>query len=493
MSMGSLTLACVLLLANAGAEPEPYYMNRPKMAIPITIDPEQRNNLRELVLYCSKDEGKTWDQAGQATPEKTAFSFTAARDGKYWFTIQTVDKNGIRSPPDVMAAQVGQRIIVDTVKPLVKVKADRQGQEIIVSWEITEDYPNPSTFALEYHLADQSSLLWTVVPNTIPGATGSATFMPPSSAAVTVRLKVKDKAENEGIGVAEVPATATVLGGQPAGNSPSNLWDTPPQPVPTSVPPPLTTPSLPAPPLTMQQVSAPPPLPAAPMTPLRGALPTKQLVNKTDVKLDIDVTNLGPSGFGTVEVYLTTDEGANWTPLPLDPGAIQAPELRGPGQVRGSVTVHVPDDGKVFGYFLVVKSKAGLGKRKPQSGDVPHIRLERDMICPAAELNMPQPDPTRRDSLILTWAAKDKNLTEKPISLQWAPQPEGPWEFIGPAELPNTGRYAWQVPPTAPPSVFLKLTVRDGAGNVSVAQSDKPVLVDLSVPEVAGVSLSPTP
>jgi hypothetical protein len=491
MGMGSLTLACALLLANTGAEPEPYYINRPRMSIPITINPDQRNSLRELVLYCSKDEGKTWDQAGQATPDKTAFPFTAPRDGKYWFTIQTVDKSGVRSPPDVMAAPVGQRIIVDTIKPLIRVKADRKGEEVVISWEITEDYPDASTFVLDYHLADQAPLVWTTIPNAVPGATGSVSFALPSAAAVTLRLRVKDKAKNEGMGVAEVPAATAVADILPTSGSPSNpLGATPPVPTP-EFPPVASTPGMP-PPLATQQVSA-PPLPAAPVTTQRGALPGRQLVNKTDVKLDIDVTNLGPSGFGTVDVYLTTDEGANWAPLPLDPGAIQSPEMRGPGQVRGCVTVHVPEDGKVFGYYLVVKSKAGLGKRKPQSGDVPHIRLERDLICPNVKLNKPQADPARRDTLIMTWVAEDKNLTDKPVSLQWAPQPEGPWEFIGPSELPNTGRYAWQVPPTAPPSVFLKLTVRDGAGNVSVAQTDKPELIDLSVPEVAAVTVSQTP
>src|SRR5207253_1700057 len=101
-----------------------------------------------------------------------------------------------------------------------------------------------------------------------------------------------------------------------------------------------------------------------------------------DVKLDFDVTKLGPSGLGSVEVYVTTDEGANWSPLPLGPDAIQPPELRGPGQAHGSVTVGVPEDGKVYGFCLVVKSRANLGKPAPKSGDAPHIRLERDTIPP---------------------------------------------------------------------------------------------------------------
>ena len=117
-------------------------------------------------------------------------------------------------------------------------------------------------------------------------------------------------------------------------------------------------------------------------------MPPKLLVNKADVKLDFDVNNLGPSGFGTVEVWTSTDEGTTWTPTRVEPSAIQLPEMRGTNQARGCVTVHVPDDGRIFGYYLVVKSKANLGKPDPRSGDMPQIRLERDMLSPTGKVNV---------------------------------------------------------------------------------------------------------
>jgi hypothetical protein len=481
MGMGSLTLACVLLLANAGADPEPYHIKSPRMKIPITIDPIQRTDLAEIMLWWSGDEGANWNQGPIAKPDQTEFAFTAPRDGKYWFTIQTINKKNEKTPPDPKNGVVGQKIIVDTVKPQVKLKAERKGDDINVSWEVTEEYPNPSTFVVEYRPADQSAPFSTPVPAS-PGAVGSAVIKPAPAGAVVVQLRVKDLAENEGVGVAEVPAAvAPPPVPPPAVPSPSNTWPPPPpQPLPG------------------QNVAGTPPLPpvVAPSSippPPRGALPPKQLINKSDVKLDFDVNNLGPSGFGSVEVYVTIDEGARWTQLPLDPQAVQAPEMRGPGQARGSVLVHVPDDGKVFGYYLIVKSRANLGKERPGPGTLPQIRLERDTVFPMGDIVSVTPDPTRHDTLILKWKAEDKNLTDKPISLEWAPRPDGPWEFIGAPELPNTGSYAWQVPPAAAAatSVFLKLSVRDGAGNVTVAQLKDPQVVDLSVPEVAGVSLSP--
>ena len=147
----------------------------------------------------------------------------------------------------------------------------------------------------------------------------------------------------------------------------------------------------------------------------------------------------------------------------------------------------------MFGFYLVVISHANLHKERPVSGTLPQIRLERDMKVPEATLVSALADPARHDTLILKWTAEDRNLTERPITLQWAPKADGPWEFIGGPELPNTGSFAWQVPPTAAAatSVYLQLTVRDGAGNVAVAVTKEPVVVDLNVPEVSGVSLSP--
>ena len=219
-----------------------------------------------------------------------------------------------------------------------------------------------------------------------------------------------------------------------------------------------------------------------------SALPSVQLVSKPDVKLDFDVTNLGPSGFGAVEVYFTTDDGANWTQLPIEPGMVLPPDPRNP---HGSVQVRVPEDGRVYGYHLVALSKANRSKEKPHSGDAPHIRLERDTTPPTAQLSRTVvADPSQHDVVILAWSASDKNLTDRPITLQWSRSKDGPWEFIGAPELPNTGRIAWRVPPMAPAGVFFKLTVRDGAGNVTVDQTNEAVVVDLSIPEVAGVRVS---
>jgi hypothetical protein len=176
--------------------------------------------------------------------------------------------------------------------------------------------------------------------------------------------------------------------------------------------------------------------------------------------------------------------GASWEKSPADPN-VSLPvtsETRVKGPVKGTVTVALPKDGVAYGFYLVVKSRAGLGEQPPRPGDLPQVRIESDTTLPNAELYAPQADPGRRDRLLLHWRAEDRNLMTNPISLEWSAEPNGPWTFIGDPQLANSGQYSWQVPDNIPAKVFLRLSVRDRAGNNAVAQTPNPVLIDLVTP-----------
>ena len=51
----------------------------------------------------------------------------------------------------------------------------------------------------------------------------------------------------------------------------------------------------------------------------------------------------------------------------------------------------------------------------------------------------------------------------------------------------------WQVPADIPPRVYLRLVVRDLAGNEAIGQTAEPVLVDLNEPEVKPIQISVNP
>jgi hypothetical protein len=220
-----------------------------------------------------------------------------------------------------------------------------------------------------------------------------------------------------------------------------------------------------------------------------------QIINKQQVSLDFEVAKFGPSGVGSVEVYLTTDEGASWDVVPIPETMITLPlagQLQGSNVApHGTVVVPLPHEEKTYGIYLVVKSRAGLGKPPPRPGvDVPQIRVEVDSTPPDVKLMEPRPDPNRPDTLILTWQVTDRNQADNPISIEWAERPEGPWQFINSPELPNTGWTTWNITRAIPPNVYLKLTARDRAHNTAYAQTKQPVLVDLSKPEVSRVSVN---
>jgi hypothetical protein len=97
------------------------------------------------------------------------------------------------------------------------------------------------------------------------------------------------------------------------------------------------------------------------------------------------------------------------------------------------------------------------------------------------------------EGLVLSWKAGGRNLDPKPISLEWAPKRDGPWEIIGEEWLANTGKYVWKVPELMPPEVFLRLSVRDRAGKVAVAATPEPVVLYLRSLELLPVRLDERP
>jgi hypothetical protein len=226
--------------------------------------------------------------------------------------------------------------------------------------------------------------------------------------------------------------------------------------------------------------------PATPaQQPRRGALPPPRIVNKRKVKIEFEVAHFGPSGLGAVDIYLTTNEGDSWEESSL-PSEVTFPlsnEALATPPAQCSVTMELPREGIVYGVYLVAKSRAGRSLPPPSPGADPQVRIEVDTTVPVAELFRPQPDDSgRHDTVVLVWKAEDKNLAANPITLEWAANNNGPWETIGDSCLPNTGRYAWKITERVPAKVFLRLTVRDTAGNVAVAATSEPVLIDLQVP-----------
>jgi hypothetical protein len=568
MAVKSWIAACLWLSLGQTA-PEVTITNQRAASIPVGLPAELRGNVRELLLFASTDQGRTWQQVASMPPTQDAFVFKAPIDGDYWLKVALINLQGQQQPQNIFEGPVQQKMIIDTLKPLLRLQApQRQGDDVSLAWELQEDHPDWNSFRLEYQPKDGSSLVWTPIQATA-GLTGQARFRPNTAAPLAIRLTFQDRAGNPSQATADLPGTGNVtttgFNNPPATALPPNPMppapmfpgaETPlptppaanpitPNPAPPVLPgrvdvaapplPPLpatTAPQLPqlptetktfpmnaAPPpvvatpapvvaspvsrdigKVVATTEAPPPAPAVPAAPAAPnltlaqpapkpapQLPALQYVNHTDVTLEYELARVGPSGVGSIDLWFTQNDGQSWERLAEDPEA----KSGALGNGRHKRTIDLFGEG-IYGFKLVVKSRAGLGQAPPKAGDAPEIRIEVDSTPPVAELYAPVPDPHKANTLLLRWSARDKNLTGTPVVLEWSAKREGPWQAIA-APLANISQHHWQLPDGLPVQVYLRLKVRDLAGNESVAVTPEPQLVDLSEPEgrLVNVSVSP--
>jgi hypothetical protein len=503
-----LALTCALVMTGQ-TQGDTAYTSQRTFQIPAKIDPTRRDQMKEIQLYVSADRGKSWGRTAKITPDKTAFDLTVPSDGEYWYHICIVNQQGKQDPPEVALYSLPPllKLVVDTRPPELQItSATRQGDELVVSWLAREDNPDVASLTVEYRALDGQTWVAVPIPAQERNATGTVRAKVAATGPVVVKLSLADLAKNsksvekrvEAAAGSSVAGSGAVLPPPPlaandlqktAASSP--IID-PPPPVgmdKTVIPPPPGNPGATEQSsitLAGQQVVAKSQgftdnsqgsaVPQPPAATTQRKLPPLQIVNDPEIVLEYEVSKVGPSGLGAVQVWITRDNGNKWEPYMEDPNASQA--TAGSKYQR---TLTLPGEG-VFGISLVVKSKVGLGKPAPKSGDVPEMLVEVDTTPPSATVYKPMPDGTRRDTLILSWTATDRNLGPRPITLEWAERPTGPWNVIA-AEVPNSGQYTWKLPPSLPSHVHLKLTVHDTAGNVAVAITDEPQLVDLSEPE----------
>ncbi len=210
-----------------------------------------------------------------------------------------------------------------------------------------------------------------------------------------------------------------------------------------------------------------------------GGLPPgrrPRMVNSRRFHLEYDVTSVGSSGISRVELWGTQDGGQSWRRLALD------------DDNRSPLLVEVDREG-IYGLKVVVTSGAGLGGRRPQSGEFPELVVGVDLTKPTARITAARPGTgAKSGNLIISWKADDQQLAARPVSLLFSEKPGGPWTPIA-SSLENTGRYNWAVDYRVPEGVYLRIEVRDEAGNVGAFETAEPVSLDRFQPaaQIRGV------
>lgn len=495
---------------------EPIATRQKSFSIPFTVD-EQVGPPAEVQLYVSTNRGAEWNLFDRQLPDKKAFAFLAPRDGEYWFALKTIDQNRRPQPPGPARPEL--KVLVDTLPPRIEFSAQANDVgQVVASWRVFDEHLIGQSLQVEYQsVGHAGAAAWQPVAVELPrdGAirtslSGNTSWPPPLDAsAINVRARIRDSAGNievvnRRVALPHVPLAerrqppmakpstqppVDLFARSPSQGTVGQKWlaDNDAGAFPDSIPPspsqiaaqnthrpdaapgqaPVRLP--PAPPATNQLVSTSNQSYAAtPFKPLSlGQRPRPTRSNR--FSLQYDVESVGPEGVAGVVFWMTRDNGRTWSRWGDDPDK-QSPHI-----------IEVDEDG-VYGFRIVVSGINGLAGKSPRDGDPPDIVIGVDTTKPSARIvSAPFGTGSQVGHLLINWQAHDDQLAARPVKLLFSENAAGPWSAIA-DELPNTGQYAWLVDPRSTRQVFLRLEVRDEAGNVQVDQLSRPINVAAMIP-----------
>jgi hypothetical protein len=192
-------------------------------------------------------------------------------------------------------------------------------------------------------------------------------------------------------------------------------------------------------------------------------------VNSLTFDVDYDVQSVGPWGVSRIDLWATSDGGQQWTKFGVD------------DDNRSPMRVTVPAGG-TYGFRLVVSGANGAAAPAPQAGTTPELTIGVDLQEPQCDLQAAEiGQGNLADHLLVRWSASDDNLDARPIGLFYGSDPQGPWSTIA-TDIDNNGQYAWRLLRQVPEKLYLRLEVRDKAGNVAIRTSPAPVMLNLPQP-----------
>jgi len=521
-------LAMILAAAQTQAAPKspaPIHTSKTQFRIPYRYDAEEMRKLdaQEIRLFVSMDGGINWQHVQTVAPATGRFDFIAKGDGEYWFSVRTVDGGG-RLFPRGDLNRAGLKVIVDATPPKFEVTVRQQKPgRVQLSWRANDRNIDTRTLRLEY--LQEGSQRWQPV-SVIPQANGQTSWSIPQGGRVSVRGSITDMADNIARAeqqtqvaptapvrrpprepsydepIAERPGTDLMAenNGQPDSRLPLITNGRPIADVPSrsaaeinsqfasnrgEVPlPPLP----PLPPVDEQT----PPTEIAKQTPVEKQTPAAEaeseifldaagnrIVRDGSFDISYEIGEVGPSGVGAVEFYITRDAGRKWFKLGDDL------DHRSPFRVK------VPGDG-IYGFEIRVRSGAGLATDPPQPGDAPSIIVVVDQTPPVVQLYPAQQGQgASLNKIMIRWKAEDENPASRSVSLAYSTTPNGPWTTIRDWDK-DTGSYLWVVADDVGPQLFVAVSARDAAGNVRRMVTNKPIVVDLKKPsaKIVGVKSS---
>ena len=506
--------------------PAKHYHNKTSFRIPVVIDDAERKSLQEIQLWVRRLPGE-WNCVATAAANQTSFTYQAPADGEYWFNVTTVDRSGKTTPPNPAQQEPALIVVVDTQAPNIEVKPAMQaGGSLHLQCRLLDANPDYGTVHLAVETADGS---WQPL-EAVPGNPG--VFKWPNTVAPEGRVQVKaaDKAGNsverevevafsraEGKNTAPPPSPTlpavlqddplrSVSGVRSIGETP-HASETVPLPRPDSspvvIPPPSSSASVSKKPTLATMPAAPPivtgtmeggPLPPrivasdanlksrnpGPLVSTHTAAhgPHTAIVNSLRCRLDFALDPV-PGGISEIEVWASTDGGKNWKSVGVSPDG------------KSPATVEFPSEGK-YSLAFVVRPAMGLASALPKPGEPPDGYIVVDTTLPSASLIDVKPGVgSEAGFLLISWKAEDAHLAEDSITFWYATQAGGPWQLIS-DRVANVGTYRWPLPKKIASPIWVRMEVRDRAGNVTRCETPLPVALEGPRARVRVLNVTPS-
>ncbi len=168
----------------------PHFVRERTIELPYHLN--ESVQMKSLTVLVRKGTEKKWEMVGRSNKRKGAISYTAPGDGAYHFIVRVKGHEDDLPERDWKPAV---SVVVDTTKPVIQAKLDDIGDgSVALNWSIKEAHPDLTTLRSEYRLEGEQGWRKFVVSPSLDGREKLANF----GKIAEVRLRVKDKAGNEG-------------------------------------------------------------------------------------------------------------------------------------------------------------------------------------------------------------------------------------------------------------------------------------------------------
>ncbi|MEO2016117.1 MAG: hypothetical protein ABGZ53_17290 [Fuerstiella sp.] len=489
----SAQAAAVLALSGIAAADTPLLTNTTSFRIPFAVESAGVGPVSGYAVLFASTNGGPLEQVQKVKASAGGFQFEAPGDGLYSFAVRVTDDAG-NLVGDAARLQPELQVSVDITAPRFQFQlAETASGQVNISWKTNSPDVDPGSVRLEY--AEGTNGRW----RPLQGAStpsGQTTIQSLPGTSVSVRGFMTDLAGNKGTGTgqivlsadtpAAVPNDSIVLpgdstghhdvgqptGSQVVGTSPfrasqynvANSTATQPYRGQTA--------------FNHASYNAGLPGRSGPNTQPVGLTPgSTQIINNRVFDIAYQVEDVGPSGVSSVDLFVTENNGGEWFRYDNDI------DLQSPFQVdtRGEGT---------FGFAIRVRNGLGFSEPPPQPGERPGIVILVDQTPPHAELAQPKVLADGQGRIHLTWQIADQNMSAEPVRLESAVSAAGPWTPLFDWQMDERA-FEMPIQPGMPTTMHFRLLVRDEAGNVTIAQTTQPVLIDQQRPTARLLRVQP--